>query len=341
MTPVHLGIDIAKASFSVARWENNRGESLDEFANTQAGFRQLVARVTQAAGVGPGDPIHVALEPTGGYELALALFLHEQGWQVSRPNPKRVRDFAKGLGRRAKTDRLDALVLAQYAAERQPSAWAPLPSEVSELESLLERQRELAQMLGQEKRRLEALSGRPGVAAGVPETIERMIESLEATLAQVEEAIRAHLKQYAKLAQEAKRLRKVPGIGERNGLALLVLMHRWHTLTGGRGEAKGLVAFVGLDPQTHESGTSVRGRGTISRMGDRRLRPRLYMGALGGVKGDNALRVFYQRLVGRGKRKKVALVAAARKIVVWAWAVFRDQSDFRSPYAAAEAAATA
>lgn len=339
MSRLALGIDIAKRSFVAALWHGDTGQELGEFPNTPDGFQQWLHATKQATGSQPGESWSLVLEPTGGYELALALFAHERGIQVSRPNPRQLRDYARGLGRRAKTDRLDALLIAQYAAERKPPRWAPLAREVSELESLLERQRELEAMVAQERRRQQALAGRPGVAAHVPDSLQQVIESLEAALKEVQEAIREQLERHPQLQAEAQQLRQVPGVGARNGLGLLVLLRRWHTLTEGQGPAKGLVAFAGLDPRTHESGTSVRGRATISRMGDRRIRPQLYMGALGGVKGDNPLRAFYQRLVKKGKAKKLALVACARKILIWAWAVYRDQTDFRKSACQAEPAA--
>lgn len=323
-----LGVDVAKETLVAACWHGERGQRLGEFPNTPAGFAQLQAAVQQASEGAPAGAIHLVLEPTAGYELPLALFGVEHGWLVSRPNPKQVRDWAKGLGQRAKTDREDALLLARYGAERKPPRWLPLASEVSELESLLTRQRELEEMLGQERRRLEAFRVRPGVSPQVPRSVERLINQLEEAREEVRTAIEGHLKQHRQLKAQAKQLRSVPGVGAKSVLPLLVLLHRWHTLTEGQGAPKGLVAFAGLDPTTHESGTSVRGSRRITRQGNRQIRPRLYRAALGGVKGDNALRVFYQRLVGRGKRKKVALVAAARKILVWAWAVFRDQVDF-------------
>ena len=125
----------------------------------------------------------------------------------------------------------------------------------------------------------------------------------------------------------------MPGLGAKTGLHLVVLLHRWHTLTAGQGRDKGLVAYVGLDPQPHESGTSVHGRAAISRQGERGLRRRLFMAALGGTRHDNALRRFYRRLVERGKAKKLALVAAARKLLTWAWAVFRRQHPCATPLA--------
>lgn len=330
MATLYLGVDIAKETFAAALRFGDQAEWLGEFQNGEDGFLAWLSLVLARAKEAGAELLHLVLEPTGGYELPLACFAHERELYVSRPNPKQVRDFAKGRGQRAKSDRQDALLLAHFGAERNPPRWVPLASEVSELESLLSRRQELEQMLGQEQRRKEALSRRPHVGRGVKESVEGLIETLSEALGQVEEAIKEHQKQHRALAAEAKRLQQVPGVGARNVLPLVVLMHRWATLTEGKGPAKGLVAFAGLDPKTHESGTSVRGRGTISRMGDRKLRPLLYMGALGGVKGNNALRAFYQKLVKRGKAKKLALVAAARKILIWSWAVFRDHTDFQA-----------
>lgn len=338
MGALSIGIDVAKNSLAVAGWTAGAGRVLGEWPNTPAGFAKLAGCLEQEQQRARAESIQVTLEPTAGYELALASFALAQGWRVSMPNPKHVRDWAKGLGQRAKTDGQDALLLARFGAERQPPAWAPLPAAVSELESLLERQRDLEQMLRQERNRQQGLVGRPGVAPPVGANLETVIAALEGALRELEEAIKEQLKQHPSLAQSARRLRQVPGVGAKSVLPLLVLLYRWQTLTAGAGRAKGLAAFVGLDPQTHRSGTSVRGRETISRQGDRHLRARLYMCALGGVTGKNALRQYYERLVGRGKAKKLALVAAARKVLIWAWAVFRDQIDFQSAKAVSQAA---
>jgi transposase len=121
----------------------------------------------------------------------------------------------------------------------------------------------------------------------------------------------------------------VPGIGRQTVLHVLVLLARWETLTEGTGRAKGLVAYTGLDPKTHDSGSSVHKPARISRMGNRQMRRRLYLAAFGGVRARGGpLRDFYGRLVGRGKAKKLALIAAARKILIWAWAVYRTETDF-------------
>jgi transposase len=141
-------------------------------------------------------------------------------------------------------------------------------------------------------------------------------------------ALRAHLANQPALYREAQLLRSVPGIGPTNAPWLIVLLHRRAVRTAGRGRTKGLVAYVGLDPHPFESGSSVRRRAAISRMGAAQLRRRLFLSALGGTRGDNPLRHFYLRLVGRGKAKMGGLIAAVRTVLVWAWAVFRAGAPF-------------
>jgi transposase len=326
MEPLWLGIDIGKATFVAAVMKGHEALELGEFVNDRAGFVALADAVQ--AEVSAATIVHVVLEPTGGYEQAAVAFIYEQGWQVSLPNPKQVRDWAKGTGTRAKTDRQDAKVLARYGATRRPASHPPLAQEVNEMDSLLKRRQDLEQMLQQEKNRLQQLSGRPGIAGAVIPSLEEVIKLLEEALETVNQAIKDHLTQHECMRRELKRLLALPGIGDKVGLSLLVLLHRWQTLTGGDGSAKALTAYVGLDPQPHESGRSVRRRATISKMGNIEMRRLLYMGALSAVHGRNPLHHFYERLVNRGKAKKLAVVAAARKILVWAWILFSRQIEW-------------
>jgi transposase len=328
MERLSVGIDIAKASFVAAYWWQGQGYSLGSFPNTPAGFASLAQMLREVQHNRATEQIQLIMEPTGGYELPLAHFALQQQWIVSLPNPRQVRDWAKGIGRRAKTDPQDALLLARYGAERQPAVWHPLPAAVAELEELLRRKDDLEQMLRQERNRQAALAQRPGVPSWVPSSLERVIGALQDELAAIEQTIKQHLRQHADLQASAKLLRSVPGVGAKNVLWLLVVLTRWQVLTDGQGDSRALVAYVGLDPQPYDSGTSVHKRATISRQGSRHLRRRLFLSALGGIRGKNVLRMFYQRLIGRGKAKKAALIAAARKILVWAWAVFRQHTTF-------------
>lgn len=326
MNVVWLGVDIAKANFAAALIAEEE-VALGEFDNQSPGFAALAERVASIQAQ-TDSMIHLVVEPTGGYELALVAFAHEQGWQVSLPNPKQVRDWAKGMGQRAKTDAQDARLLARYGAFTQPAPQMQLAREVSELDSLLKRRQDLEKMLHQEKNRLQEMAGRPGIAPAVKSSLQQVVEALQEALRQVEEAIAEHMRQQAHLQQEVQRLLPLPGIGPKVVLPLLVLLYRWQTLTGGQGSSKGISAFVGFDPKTHSSGRNNRQYLPISKMGDADIRRLLYMGALSAVHGNNPLHTFYQRLVGRGRPKKVAVVAAARKLLTWAWVLFSRQDSW-------------
>lgn len=269
------------------------------------------------------------VEPTASYHLSLVSFAYEQGWRVSLPNPQLVREWGRGLGRRAKTDRIDARMLARYGAERQPTAQQPLPAAVAELEQLLRREQDLAQMADQERNRRASLACQPEVSAPIQASLNQMEQALAQAQAALAAAIHEHVAQHPDLKKQRRQLLTVAGIGERNVLHILVLLHRWQAHTQGEGDAKGLTAYVGLDPVTVRSGSSLHLQARISKMGNCDWRRRLFLGALGGNRARHSpLTVFYQRLLSRNKPKMVALVACARKILVWAWAVFRSGSDF-------------
>ena len=328
MEKLVVGVDISKASFVSAGWLGEKAAVLAALKNEASGFGQWREQVQGWVQQSGAQRVHVIVEPTGGYELALVVYAYQQGWEVSLPNPKQVRDWAKGSGRRAKTDRVDAQVLMQFGVERQPKPQQALAVEVCELDNLLARRRDLEQMVQQERNRLGDLQNRPGVPDAVTQSLKAVLVSLEQAQQTLETAIEAQLAQHAHLQAKRTRLLALPGIGPKTVLPLLVILERWHTLTAGQGSSKGLTAYVGLDPQPYESGTSVHKRPSISHMGDSEIRRLLYMGTLGGVRGDNPLCVFYQRLVGRGKAKKLALVAASRKLLTWAWAIFAAETDW-------------
>jgi transposase len=324
---VVVGVDVAKGEGVAASWDAARGRAaeLGAFANAPAGWEALAA----APAAAPGGAVRLVLEPTGGDELGLALWAHARGWRVHRPNPRQVREWAAGEGRRARTDRQDARLLAAYgAAHAQAPAWPPLPDEVEELDQLRRRRDDVAGLLHQERRRQEQAAARPRTPAAVPASVGRVVAALEPELAALEREIAEHLGRHAPLERARHLLLSLPGVGARNVRPLLVLLHRWAALTEGKGTAKGLTAFAGLDPRPYESGTSVRRRATISRQGDRGLRARLSMGALGAWRGHNPAHDFSDRLVARGKAKKLALVATTRQVLTWAWAVFLADAPF-------------
>jgi transposase len=355
MKRLNVGIDVSKDTLDVAYWEHSQNESVyqGKFPNTQQGFHDIMQKVehicqeTNHTTVNHTTVNHTTvnhttvnhttvfavMEPTGGYEQSFARFAIHNQWQVSLPNPYRVKMWAVAMGIRAKTDKHDAKALAHYGFMQDPHQWKPLPPEVEELKYLLDRLTDQQESLQRERNRLEKYQKQDNVPKAALKDLKQSIAFLERHILQIQEAIMGHLKAYPHLKEQRKLLLTVPGVGQKNVLHILVMMHRWLALTDGEGDMKesmkSLVAYVGLDPKPHESGTSVRKRAGISRQGNRPFRSRLFMTALGGIKGKNSpLTTFYKRLVGRDKPKKVALVAAARKILIWCWAVFRSNIPF-------------
>lgn len=327
MGTVHLGVDVSKSCLDAAFTADQSPENLGQYTNTPTGFVDLKRQLAQA--VQGAHQVHLIIEPTGSYHLAFVAFAHEQGWQVSLPNPQVVREWARGQGQRAKTDQVDARLLSLYGSKEEPSPQQPVPPEVELLDELLQRQEDLQKMAAQERNRLHSHHRRPHPSASVGQSIEALIRTLEQALADVEEMIRDHLKQFTRLDQQRRLLLKVPGIGDKSVLSLLVFLYRWDARTCGLGTAKGLTAFAGLDPVVHSSGSSVFKRPSISKMGDANIRSTLFLCALGGNRAkDTPLTRFYRRLLARQKPKMVALIASARKILVWAFAVFRSGQPF-------------
>lgn len=323
-----LGIDMAKQDFVATIRVDDVEEELGAFANDADGHQALHEQVNVRCDTDSAQQIHVIIEATGGYEARLVASAYAQGWLVSMPNPKQVRDWAKGVGYRVKTDCVDARILAHYGAERRPPTRPPLAAEVSNLDSLLKRRDDLEQALQKERTRLSESADRPDLSPKVRESFQQVIAALEEALQAIEEAIGELCQTHEPFQQNLKRLLALPGVGPKVVLPLMVKLFQWQNLTSGQGDVKGLTAYVGLDPQPYESGRSVRKQPGISKMGDNEIRRLLYMGALGGVRGQNPLKPFYDRLVGRGKAKKVALVAAARKILTWAWTIFSRQTEW-------------
>ncbi|MEZ4860222.1 MAG: transposase [Caldilineaceae bacterium] len=335
-----VGVDMAKLDFAATSRVGESETILDKFTNALAGYEQLHNRLKQECVKHGLTQIHLIIEATGVYEAGLLVYAYEHDWWVSMRGahwaPKVLRDWAKGAGYRAKTDRVDGRVLAHYGVERRPPLRPQLAIEVMQLDTLLKRRLDLEQALQKEETRLSELTGRPRVLPAVTASLRQVIAALTSALDEIQAAIDGLCQSYEPFQQNLTRLLALPGVGLKVVLPLMVKLFQWQTMTSGQGGPEGLTAFIGLDPQPYESGGgplgAVRKHPSISKMGDNELRRLLYMGALGGVRGNNPLKFFYQRLLGRGKAKKVALVAAARKILVWAWTLFSRQVDWNSDF---------
>ncbi len=342
MEVVSIGVDVAKASVVAAYWDGERSQPLGSFSNGRAADAALLTAVQATATRLGAATVRLVLEPTGGYEAPLALAAHQLGWTVWLPNPLQVKRFGQGRGQRGKTDAADAGLLACYGALGQGTAWQPLPAAVQTLQLLLERLAQLEQLARQEQNRAAALA----LLASVPPAVLTSLATLATAVAQAQAdlaaAIQAHLTAEPALAAQAERLATVPGVGSKTVLPLLVLLGRWETHTAGQGTSRQLTAYVGLDPQPFQSGSSVYRAPHISRHGDADLRRRLFCAAAGGIRSHSSvLGQFAARLRARGKPWKVIVVAAARRLLRWAWAVYHAQQPFDPARAAAQLPAAA
>lgn len=307
-----VGIDVGKKALAVAAVGPDAEVRESSFPNDAAGHEQLRAWLS------PLWPCRVVLEATGSYHQRLQRSLAQAGLGVRVLNPAQVSYFVKSHARRNKTDKADALMLALYAQERPAGQNTPVPGLATSLA------RELAALqddLTRLKNRLEAVE--QGVAhPAVPTSLKRRISALEeekrALEAQLEHDTR-HLQ-----ARELDLLLSIPGLGVRSACLLLAELGDVRRFAA----AAKLVAFAGLTPRRVESGSSVRHRTAISKLGSPRLRRLLYMPALVAVRFNPPIKRFYDALVARGKAKKSALVAAMAKLLKIVYAVLTHRQPF-------------
>jgi transposase len=290
----YVGIDIAKAKLDIAvRPSGQQWVS----AHDEAGIAELTTCL-QAL-----QPQLIVVEATGGREIALVATLAAAALPVAVVNPRQVRDFARAIGQLAKTDALDAAVLARFAAVVHPTP-RPLPDAATqEFSALLARRRQLVGMLTAERQRLE--TAMPAVRAH----IQRHIAWLEEELAELDRSLRERVQTSPLWRERENLLRSVPGIGPTTALTLLADLPEL-----GRLDRKAIAALVGVAPLNCESG-SWRGR-RIVWGGRARVRTVLYMATLVATRHNPVIRNFYTRLCAAGKPKKLALTACMHKLLL-------------------------
>lgn len=317
MTPAQytLGIDIAKASYQISLKRPDGKRRNKSIRNTTAGHAALVAWLQRQA----PEPVHACLESTGLYGEAVATALVDAGHHVSIVNPAAVKAFAQSQLRRTKTDGVDAEVLADFCAAMAPPHWTPWPVEVRVLQGLVRRRDAVQDMLTQERNRQQA----GDLPAPVAASLARVVEALEAELADLDRQIRDHLDQHPTLRQQRDLLCTIPGIGVATAARLLAECRAITAFDSARAYA----AFAGLVPRESQSGQT-RGRARLSKLGSARLRYALYFPALTAARMSGPLQAFAARLRGRGKAKMVVVAAVMRKLLHIAYGVLKHQRPF-------------
>lgn len=289
----YVGIDVAKAKLDVASEPSGLSTTVP---NTDAGIHTLVPQLQALA------PERIVVEATGGYELPVVRALVEAALPVIVVNPRQVRDFAKATGQLAKTDTLDAQVLALFAARVQPPVRPQPDAATTELAALLARRRQVVEMLTAERHRLgkAAAALRPGIQAHVT-WLTQQVTTLDDDLTR-------RIRQSPVWQEQVDLLQSVPGVGPVLSYTLVAQLSEGGTLT-----RRQIAALVGGAPLNRDSGT-VRGPRTC--WGGRApVRTALYMATLVATRCNPIIRHMYQRLCARGKKRKVALVACMRKLL--------------------------
>ena len=291
--------------------------------NHQPGCLALIEWACRQAKCSAGE-LHVVMEATGAYHEAAAYALTQAGVRVSVVNPAQVRDFAKGIAVRSKTDALDRAVLARYGATVKPPLWQPPAPEVVELKGLLARLQVIETDLARESNRLEK--------AHVSVTPQVVLDSLHKSLAflkqekrALEQRINDHIEGHPQLKHDRQLLESIPGIGRKTASRMLYVLHSRPFRA-----AASAAAYVGLVPVRHESGTSVYRPARLSKAGDGALRAALYMPAVVASRVNPDIRALYQRLLAQGKCKMSALGAAMRKLVHICFGVIKNQQLYRA-----------
>jgi len=296
-----------------------RGEQVtrQEFDNDAVGHRAVLRWVGKGA--------RVCVEATGVYHLQLALALRAGGVQVMVVNPRVAKDFGRSLGKRSKTDKVDADTLLEYLQRMEFVAWEAPRESVLELREHGRRIGELVQTCVEEKNRAHA-KGSSRISAVVLRDVKAHIAQIEKRIAYIEASAMKVVRSDGDLVEQYEILMGIPGVGRRSAILLLGEL----AVLDATMSVKQIVAYAGLDPRRYESGTSVEKAPRISKKGNARLRATLYMNALSAVRHDRGARLFQASLVARGKKGKQALVAVMRKLLHGIWIVLQRRIRYDS-----------
>jgi transposase len=314
MTTQYIGIDVSKNQLDVARLCENVSQHRT-FGNSKNGWRELLNWL------GPDKAnYHVCLEATGRYSQGIAKQLFQDDYPVSLVNPTRIHAYGMSRLKRLKTDKADALLIAQFCQTQQPELWTAPEPELEALQMMVRYREELQQMLQQERNRLESLPAHSPMATFIRQHIDFMQTQLE----QVHKEIHQHLSQTHSLTADYQLLQSIPGIGQLTAAVLLAEVGHF-----GRFDKVGqLVAYAGLSPQERRSGSSVRGRTKISKRGNARLRKALYFPAMVAIRHNPILKSFAERLTNNGLAAKSVIIAVMRKLLHLAFGILRSRIPF-------------
>ncbi|MGV3657612.1 MAG: IS110 family transposase [Chitinophagaceae bacterium] len=312
-----VGIDVSKSFFDVCVAEPGKARCR-QFCYDTAGLEALCSYLPQAC--------VCVMEATGPYYLRLAMYLHQRGFGVSVVNPLVIKRFAQMRLRRTKTDKADSQLIAAYGASEQPPLWQPpAPHQVKlrQMQALLEQfHKQRSALLCQS----EAFEASGMAEREIQELVQKMLVHLDEQIAHLHHRMEALIG--AHHPQMLKNMTTIPGLGKKTAIALILVSGGFARFDN----YKQLLAYVRLSPRRYRSGTSIKGREGICKMGMSRIRAMLYVCAWSAKKCNQACRQLYERLVEKGKAKRLALIAVAAKLLKQAFAIALNNQPYQINY---------
>jgi len=324
----YLGIDVSKAKLDCALQRPDTDKRLNKtVANTPAGVNELLSWL-QKHSVSK-DQLHIIMEPTGVYHERAATALVDAGCTLSLVNPARVRSYANAIGITSKNDTINSVVLARYGAAETLAPWTPASPVASMLTALLARREALAEDIRREENRQEKALCALATPAAVMASLNESLVFLTKQLTELDRQIGDRIDSDPILKNNDRLLQSINGVGPRVAQRMNALMS-----THSFDRAEALAAYLGLVPSERQSGTSVRGKARMSKMGPADVRGLLYMPAVVATRCNPQVKALYERLLARGKPKMVAIGAAMRKLAHLCFGVIHTQKPYDPNYKA-------
>ncbi len=309
-----LGVDISKASFHCCLIDGEIRRA-SKFDNKLIGYRRVL-KWLKAEGA---DDVHACMEATGPYWRGLANSLSSAGLRVSVVNPSRTAHYARSQLRRTKTDAVDAEMLADFCRSQKPDVWKPPAPEILKLRAFLTYRRQLVK---QQTAQNLAIAGIDSNAA-LRRIHAVQLRAIAKAIAAVDRELRSFMKQYPGLRESVAQVQSIPGIGTLSAATIVA-----HLPVDRLRDKKAVGAYAGLSPSERQSGTSLHGKPRICKTGNAELRGAMYMPAIVAIQCNPTMKAFAERLKARGKPSKVIIVAVMRKMLVLAYTLLLDKTDF-------------
>ena len=309
-----IGIDVSKLTLDLCIEQKEEVVKHLKVKNSEEGFLEILKQLPEGG--------HCVMESSGPYYLNLAFYLVKNNIDVSIVNPLVIKRYAQVLMSRTKTDKQDASIILSYAQRHTPTLWKPKSDDVIRMQQIIMILENFEIQLRMNKNLHEASAALPAFDKVADKELKKESKGLELKILKLQNQLMQIAKSTYK--DSLDRLQTIPGIGKKVAINLLVSTNNFQNFETSRQ----LISYVGFCPRIAESGTSVKHRGRISKFGKSRIRKLLYMASLSAIKYNEHCKSYYERLVGKGKNGKVALIAVANKLLRQAFAIIKNKTIF-------------